>query len=181
MPTPSLLDSMFEDETLDLRASVFAIQKHGDQMYGERPYYVHLVDVVAVLRAYGVKEEAWLVAAAWLHDVVEDTPTTVEDIEKLFGSRVANIVHAVTCPPGNSRTERYRSVYKKLALSPHGLIVKLADRISNANASKEHRPDLFQMYKDEYPEFRKFLYKETNDLVALRMWNRLDMLFGVAS
>lgn len=71
-------------------AMLYAIQQHGDQMYGRKPYHVHLLDVVNVLRRFvdwgGIDQE--MVDAAWLHDTVEDagTPLRRSGRGSVFGS-----------------------------------------------------------------------------------------------
>jgi (p)ppGpp synthase/HD superfamily hydrolase len=72
------------------RARAFAIAAHGNQRYGEQPYEVHLAAVRQVLFDFGHGGE--LAIAAWLHDTVEDTDVTVEQIELEFGSAVAALV-----------------------------------------------------------------------------------------
>jgi len=67
-------------------ARQYAIDKHSDQRYGELPYSVHLDAVASIASKYD--EVAAVVA--YLHDVVEDTGTTLRDVEKEFGSWVAD-------------------------------------------------------------------------------------------
>lgn len=78
------------------RALRFAIEKHGSQMRrgSEVPYVTHLVHVAHIVARHGGDEE--MVAAALLHDVIEDTPVELDELEDLFGRRVAGIVSDVT-------------------------------------------------------------------------------------
>lgn len=141
-----------------LKARDFAILCHGDQKYGEYPYEIHLGHVVNVLLRFGVmpdtESQLNLMAAAWLHDVLEDTPVTYKEIEDAFNPEVARIVFAVTDEPGATRRERKEKTYVKLAQNPDGVIVKLADRIANVEFSLIHgNIDLLYMYHKEQPGF----------------------------
>nr|WP_322623869.1 HD domain-containing protein [uncultured Flavobacterium sp.] len=140
------------------KARDFAINSHGDQKYGDYPYEIHLGHVVNVLLRFGVMPDTEcqinLMAAAWLHDVLEDTPVTYEQIEAAFNPEIARIVHSVTDEPGNTRRERKEKTYVKLAQNPDGVIVKLADRIANVEFSLVHgNIDLLDMYQKEQPGF----------------------------
>ncbi len=140
------------------KAREFAIQSHGEQKYGVYPYEIHLGNVVSVLLRFGVVPDSErnvnLIAAAWLHDVLEDTPVTYKEIEEAFNPQVAQIVFAVTDEPGATRKERKEKTYVKLAENPSGVIVKLADRIANVEFSLVHgNIDLVTMYHKEQPGF----------------------------
>jgi (p)ppGpp synthase/HD superfamily hydrolase len=78
-------------------ASAFAIKAHGSQMRkdGKTPYYTHLKTVVDKLKGYDITDTETL-ASAWLHDIVEDTDVTFDDIRKLFGDKVAGYVDILT-------------------------------------------------------------------------------------
>jgi (p)ppGpp synthase/HD superfamily hydrolase len=90
-------------ETLDRHAPFHSArddgkqEKHKNQKYGSEPYSVHLEAVVENLKQHGVYDEE-VIAAAWLHDSIEDQDVTYEDIDRAFGRRVADLVHAVTTP-----------------------------------------------------------------------------------
>jgi GTP pyrophosphokinase len=79
------------------KASEYAIDKHGTQKRkdGITPYYIHLKDVVAKLIDYEVTDTNTLVSA-WLHDVVEDTDVTFDNIREKFGDKVAGYVDILT-------------------------------------------------------------------------------------
>ena len=93
------------------KAREFAIAKHGDQKYGSRPYSYHLDQVVSLLEPYG--ELAQVIG--YLHDVVEDTGTSTEEVEREFGSTVAACVAVLTDEPGTTRKERKEKTYQKMA------------------------------------------------------------------
>ena len=155
------------------KARTFAITAHGDQKYGTEPYSVHLDAVENVLIEFnhivGV-----LRAAAWLHDVVEDTDVSQAEIEIEFPGYVALIVEAVTSEPGRNRTERNIKTYPKIAAMPEAIIVKLADRIANVREAIATQSELLKMYRKEYPAFRNALKSENEDVQI--MWRYLDVL-----
>jgi (p)ppGpp synthase/HD superfamily hydrolase len=78
-------------------ASAFAIKKHGSQKRkdGITPYHTHLKDVVDKLIGYEITDTITL-TSAWLHDVVEDTDVTFDDIRENFGDKVAGYVDILT-------------------------------------------------------------------------------------
>lgn len=154
-------------------ARAFATHKHEGQKYGEKPYTVHLAAVRDVLLSVGVLDDEPLGIAAWLHDTVEDTSTTREEIEVRFGADVASLVWAVT-GVGKNRKERNANAYEKIRAYPLAATLKLADRIANVEASA-NVPDKLAMYRKEWPSFRDAL--AGNGHPAL--WERLRKALGV--
>jgi (p)ppGpp synthase/HD superfamily hydrolase len=130
------------------RAELVARAAHKDQKYGEQPYSVHLEDVVH--RVKQITSDPEVIAACWLHDSVEDSPqVTIDDIRKLFGTRVADLVWAVTAY-GDDRETKMANVIAKIPLTVGAELVKSADRLSNAAASKaEKKMAKYNMYRDE--------------------------------
>jgi (p)ppGpp synthase/HD superfamily hydrolase len=92
-------------------ARSFAIASHAEQKYGDHPYSFHLDEVAALAAPFG--EEA--VVIAYLHDTVEDTGATIEEIEDRFGTAIAACVSLLTDEPGANRKERKAKTYAKLA------------------------------------------------------------------
>lgn len=137
-------------ELLERGAEHFAREKHEGQEYGGESYVDgHVAKVVAVLKDFGVHPA--YVAAGWLHDVIEDTPTSREDIARKFGEQVASLVWACT-GIGPNRRARNEDIYQKIEDHPQAAIVKVADRIANVEASDPesgHR----SMYRKEAVEF----------------------------
>jgi (p)ppGpp synthase/HD superfamily hydrolase len=131
------------------RAELVARAAHKDQKYGEQPYSIHLEDVVRRIKQITTDRE--VIAACWLHDTVEDSPeVTIDDIRRLFGTRVADLVWAVTAY-GDDRETKMANVIAKIPLTPGADLVKSADRLSNASASKaEKKMSLYNMYRDEH-------------------------------
>ncbi len=113
----------------------FAVRHHGDQRRPTgAPYLEHLLEALEVLvRGAGVTDPDVLRAAV-LHDVVEDTPCTADDVRREFGDRVAELVGWVTIPEAAEADRKaVKEAYLKgLRDAPDGaILVKLADRASN--------------------------------------------------
>jgi len=153
----------------------FAIIAHGDQKYGEHPYSYHLKAVAAVLARFGYEDFA-LVSASYLHDVVEDTPVTVEEVSALFGPEVADLVSRVTMEPAPNRKAKLAEAYPRIAANPKAVALKLADRIANVEECLKTRSSLLAMYRREYEGFRKELRTEG---AHCEMWSHLGHLFAV--
>lgn len=156
---------------LDL-AKAFAAKAHGEQKYGDQPYTVHLAAVEQVLIRYGITDED-LRIAAWLHDTVEDTYLTKEEIRAEFGDRVAELVWCVTNEPGKNRRERHLKTYPKIKANPEALLLKLADRIANIEACYETNSNLIGMYRKEAVSFEKALRVEDQ---YDEMWEHISEL-----
>lgn len=157
-------------EELYERARKFAAERHASQMYGDQPYIVHLEAVREVLRWAGYEDGHSLSIAAWLHDVVEDTETTIDEIRALFGENVADLVWAVT-GVGANRTERNASMYEKCRRCPRAVYLKLADRIANVEAARANDPPKLKMYQKEMFAFHHNL----KDWGLPSMWKRLHL------
>lgn len=137
------------------QAVAFAVHWHAGQTRpaGE-PYVEHLLEATRVLvEALGVTDVSVLKAAV-LHDVVEDTAATLEEVRDEFGDRVATLVDWVTKPPraeGESREEARAAYLERLRRAPDdAILVKLADRLSNVQRLDTHpRPEKARAYYDE--------------------------------
>ena len=129
-------------------AKALALLAHRKQKYGDQPYFNHLADVVR--RVKTITQDEDIICAAWLHDTVEDTEVTIDEIKEKFGDNVAAMVWAVT-GEGPDRASQMASAIAKIAQTPGAELVKSADRLSNASASKaEKKMKLYQRYKDEH-------------------------------
>lgn len=134
------------------RAANFAAIAHTGQLrkYTGEPYIVHPQEVARIVSL--VSEDANVVAAAWLHDVVEDTPVTIEQIDQNFNSYVAKLVSEVTnvgAGRGN-RAERKRLEREHLAQAcPDAKTIKLADILDNVPSIVEFDPNFGAIYVEE--------------------------------
>lgn len=154
-----------------------ALEWTRDLHYGNRPFFYHLVDVSNVLYEFGFIQDS-LHIAAYMHDIIEDTSHTKEEIQKLFGTKIAEITWRVTDELGENREVRKAKTYPKIAESSSATIIKLADRIANVRAAKKlgDSSQYFAMYLKEYSEFKKALYNENQLDVIESMWETLDKL-----
>lgn len=153
----------------------FAYQAHEGQRYGENPYTYHLEQVVLVLKRFNVTDPD-ILAAGWLHDSLEDTPTTKQDLVDKFGTRIADLVDAVTDGEGETRELRKARPYQLIPTVEGAAQLKLADRIANLEASlREGHDRLLKRYAKEHAKFTKALYDGQN----LNMWRRLQEIFIV--
>ena len=173
--SPASPDSRDAPDAIELieRARELAVAAHGDQRYGELPYRAHLEQVEQVVRRY--PHSPAMLAAAWLHDAVEDTRLTVAEIAAALGHEVAAMVAAVTDEPGASRAERKpRTLAKLRQATPAARAVKLADRIANLEAAHQGgRRDLLAMYGAEHAELVRQLQRPGEHEAQ---WAHLDQL-----
>jgi GTP diphosphokinase / guanosine-3',5'-bis(diphosphate) 3'-diphosphatase len=157
------------DVELLRRAYVFSAFEHRGQVrHSGEPYLIHPLAVADVLA--DMKLDAVAVAAGLLHDVVEDTLTTIERIQELFGPEVAHVVEGVTkisAIPFLSTEERQAENFRKMLLAMvddiRVILVKLADRLHNMR-TLNHLPE----------ERRAVIAQETRDIYA-PIANRLGM------
>jgi (p)ppGpp synthase/HD superfamily hydrolase len=114
----------------------FARQMHAGQVRkgaAREPYEAHLAEVAALVAGFGGAPE--VVAAAWLHDTVEDCDVPAAEIAERFGPLVAQIVAEVTDDKDLEKSARKRmQVVNAPKKSPSGALVKICDKISNIRA-----------------------------------------------
>ena len=126
-----------------LKALAFAAHKHRDQRRKDAqasPYINHPIALADLLVNEGGVTDVEVLCAALLHDTVEDTATTPQELAEAFGSRVAGIVAEVTDDKKLPKAERKRLQIEHAAgLSPEAKLVKLSDKICNLR-DVAHRP-----------------------------------------
>jgi len=159
-----------------INARDFAARKHINQAYGTFFYTYHLDNVVHNLWYFGYTSQFYE-TLGYLHDVLEDTDCTYDELVNEFGIKIANTVQALTNEPGKNRKERFAKTYPKIRADQSARIVKLADRISNWEFSLLTRSKLASMYKKEYTKFRYQLYDKNDPQEVLEMWTYLNHLF----
>lgn len=156
---------------LERKAKEFAIHWHCEvnkQMYGNERYSKHLEDVVGLVKKYLKANDALhtnsstivysdrptILAAAWLHDVVEDCEqVSLDDIEEEFGVYVAKFVGALTAPKGTRKEKVEKGYYRNLRDLPVPLFIKLCDRLANVrSAIVSGNTRLLKMYAKEHNE-----------------------------
>jgi GTP pyrophosphokinase len=139
-------NNSIEDNSLICRAFEFAYCLHEGQLRASgEPYICHPIAVAGLLRDLG--GSATMIAAGFLHDVVEDTEVTADEIEQRFGIEVRRLVEGVTKLSKfnfSSKTERqaenFRRMFLAMAQDIRVIVVKLADRLHNMR-TLDHLPD----------------------------------------
>jgi guanosine-3',5'-bis(diphosphate) 3'-pyrophosphohydrolase len=157
------------DVELLRRAYVFSAYEHKGQVrHSGEPYLVHPLEVADLLA--DMKLDVVAIASGLLHDIVEDTETSIERIKELFGTDIAHVVEGVTklgAIPFSSSEERQAENFRKMLLAMvddiRVILVKLADRLHNMR-TLHHLPE----------ERRIKIAQETRDIYA-PIANRLGM------
>lgn len=151
---------------MNREAQQFATKAHTGQKYGdEHPYVKHLQDVVKVLEDR-VSFDRDLIAIAWLHDVLEDTPTSVDDLRDAgFNETIIAAVRLCTDEPGHNRRERKAATNMKIQATPlnFGHLVKAADRLANIQNCIATKSNLLSMYRKEGEAFLAAFQKPLTD------------------
>lgn len=154
------------DEALLNKAYVFATKAHGDQMrHSGDPYYAHPIEVAGILAT--LKLDTASICTALLHDVLEDTATSYEDLAKIFGPVIADLVKGVTklgrlelSVPDATREQQQAENFQKFVLAMSKdvrvLLVKLCDRLHNMRTLQHHPKQ----------ESRERIARETLDIYA---------------
>ena len=150
------------DEALLNRAYVFSMKAHGSQKRASGdPYFSHPIEVAGILTDLRLDDET--IATAILHDTIEDTVATPEEIVRLFGPSVARLVDGVTkLSKIEAQTENERAAenLRKFLLAMSDdirvLLVKLADRLHNMRT----------LHHIAKPEKRRRIARETMDIYA---------------
>lgn len=149
------------DEDALNRAYVFAMKKHGAQLRASGdPYYSHPVEVAGILTKF--KLDCNSVIAGLLHDTVEDTDTTIEEVRSLFGNQVAMLVDGLTKlamieqkSVYTKQAENFRKLLLAMSEDIRVLLIKLADRLHNMRTLHFLKP-----------EKRSRIARETLDIYA---------------
>lgn len=143
------------DRELIRMAEEFATQAHAGQFrkYTFEPYIVHPKEVAEQVAKIKGRTPA-MIAAAWLHDVVEDTPISIEDIKKHFGKEVADLVYWLTdTEGGGNRAQRKAVTRHRLSMAPAAAQkIKKEDIIANARSIAEHDRHFWKTFMVEVIE-----------------------------
>jgi GTP pyrophosphokinase/guanosine-3',5'-bis(diphosphate) 3'-pyrophosphohydrolase len=152
------------DEALLNRAYVYGMRMHGAQLRASGdPYFAHPIEVAGILTEYRLDTTA--IVTALLHDVIEDTVATHDDIARLFGEEVAELVEGVTklsrlelelVSDHARQAENLRRFILAISKDVRVLLVKLADRLHNMRT----------LHFIKKPEKRERIARETLDIYA---------------
>ena len=130
--------------TLILKAAHFAAQKHRDQRRKDKhtsPYIIHPISVALEIAQTGGVDDPEILAAALLHDTIEDTDTTPEELEEQFGEQVCKYVLEVSDDKNLPKAERKkRQIEHAKKLSEGAALIKLGDKISNVTDVTDNPP-----------------------------------------
>jgi len=148
------------DLALLLKALAFAAHKHRDQRRKDAeasPYINHPIALAQVLTGEGGVADLEVLAAALLHDTLEDTATNGPELEREFGARIAAIVEEVTDDNRLPKAERKRlQVVHASRLSDGAKLVKLADKICNLRDVAGRPPEKWDLERRrEYFDWAK--------------------------
>lgn len=141
--------------SLQTRALTFATHHHRAvgqvRKYTGDPYIVHPIEVAMIVGS--VPHTAEMIAAAYLHDVVEDTAATIEQVQERFGEHVASLVGWLTDvskPDDGNRAFRKALDREHIARAPAEVqTIKLADLIDNTRTIAERDPEFWKVYRVE--------------------------------
>ena len=158
---------------LEHRARAFATKAHADigqvRKYTGEPYIVHPAAVVEIVRS--VTHDIGMLAAAWLHDVAEDTPVTIAKIREEFGSDVALLVQWLTDvsqPADGNRAQRKAVDREHLRQAPtRAQTIKVADLIDNSSTILGHDPAFARVYLAEKQALLEVLVLADPELIAI--------------
>lgn len=136
-------------------ARAFAVERHDaighKRKYTGDPYWVHLDGVVAIVRT--VPHTPIMLCAGYLHDTVEDTGTTLDEIREHFGAEVADLVEMLTDVSRPEDGLRHHRKAKDRAhtaqASPQGKTLKLGDMIENTSSIVQHDRNFAAVYLPE--------------------------------
>jgi len=150
------------DEDAINRAYVFAMKQHGSQLRASGdPYFSHPIEVAGILTRY--KLDSASIITALLHDTIEDTSATHEDVKRLFGEEIARLVDGVTKlsrlelqSDQTKQAENFRKLVLAMSEDIRVLLVKLADRLHNMRT----------LHFVKNPEKRRRIASETLDIYA---------------
>jgi GTP pyrophosphokinase len=150
------------DEDAINRAYVFAMKQHGSQLRASGdPYFSHPIEVAGILTRY--KLDSASIITALLHDTIEDTSATHEDVKRLFGEEIARLVDGVTKlsrlelqSDQTKQAENFRKLVLAMSEDIRVLLVKLADRLHNMRT----------LHFVKNPDKRRRIASETLDIYA---------------
>lgn len=145
------------------KAKIFATKAHEGQVrkYSGEPYIVHPIEVSEIVARHNGSRE--MIAAALLHDVVEDTDVTIDEIRTEFGNSVAMLVDDLTDvskkEDGNRAIRKAMDREHTAKASAAAMVVKAADMISNGKDIKANDPAFAKVYLKEMKELLNVMFK----------------------
>jgi guanosine-3',5'-bis(diphosphate) 3'-pyrophosphohydrolase len=143
------------DEALLNRAYVYAMHAHGHQKRASGdPYFSHPLEVAAILTEFKLDDAT--IAAALLHDVIEDTDVTRAEIDQKFGKEIGGLVEGLTkikkldlVTKKAEQAENFRKLLVAISTDIRVLLIKLADRLHNMRTLEHMKPESRQRVSEE--------------------------------
>lgn len=158
-------------------AIVYAQKCHvaTNHLYDGGPYFNHLQEVATIAKRFihwfPQEDHDIILAAAWCHDIIEDTRQTYNDVKKAIGKKGTDIVYALTNEKGKNRKERANAkYYDEMKKVPRAVFVKLCDRLANIIHSSSRHSSMLQAYKKEHVFFKEMLF----DGRYTELWAEMD-------
>lgn len=166
---------------LVLKATEFAAHKHRNQRRKDKeasPYINHPITLASILLNEGGVDDPKVLAAALLHDTIEDTETSYDELKGQFGVLIADMVMEVTDVKWLHKDARKRLQVSRAARSTRGAkLVKLADKIANLRDMKAHPPDGWSLErKREYFDWAKSVVDQIRNTNP-RLERRFDRIY----
>ncbi len=135
------------DEALIRKAYAYGLEAHEGQFrHSGEPYFSHPIEVAAILAEQRLDDSA--IITALLHDTIEDTGASYEEVSALFGQEIADLVDGVTkltnlqlSSTETKQAENFRKLFIAMSRDLRVILVKLADRLHNMRTIKAMRPD----------------------------------------
>ncbi|TYA84473.1 phosphohydrolase [Seonamhaeicola marinus] len=143
----------------------YAIKKHKDvnQKYGDYDYDFHLNMVYETAQKFihiiAPEERENVLAACWVHDVIEDARETYNDVKNVTNTTIAELAYALTNEKGRTRAERANDkYYRGIRETKNASFIKFCDRIANVTHSKNKGSKMYKTYKNENEAFVSKIY-----------------------
>lgn len=161
------------DNELEIQALAFARKSHGEQKrkYKDELYVEHLIRVAETVRSVAHTPE--MIAAAYLHDVVEDTPVSLRQVAMTFGKKVGSLVEELTdeftkekYPHLNRRWRKKKETERIAKISWDAKTIKLADIIDNLPGISQNDPGFARKYIPEMEALVNVLEEGNPKLLA---------------
>lgn len=165
------------------RAIEYAAVMHDGQRrkHGDIPYIAHIAEVVCLLAAEGAAEEV-LIAGA-LHDVVEDTPATAEDVRELFGDRVAELVCAESEDKSLTWQQRKDATVERLYGEERAVkMITCADKVSNLKSIYGADEAIWSKFHGSREKIRVYyggIIDALKDLDGTKLYSELKKYYGL--
>lgn len=143
----------------------YAKKCHSDrnQFYHDKPYMYHLQMVVKIAEKFihliPEEDREDVIAGCWVHDVIEDTGQTYNDVKKATNEVIAEYAYALTNEKGRTRKDRANAKYYiGIRDYKHATFIKLCDRYANMFYSCQTGHSMFKKYVEEMVDFYQYLY-----------------------